>query len=76
MVVRLWVRQLDFADWVEGETRPRWVASGLKQPGALLVEPVDQDTTPKFFNVKLGRLKVAITGFLMTQGRGKRKGII
>ena len=43
-VVRVQVWWMAFADRVEGETRPRWVASGLKQPGALLVEPVDQDT--------------------------------
>ena len=46
----VWVRVqlLDFAEWVEGETQPRWVALGLKQPGALLVELVDLDTTTKF----------------------------
>ena len=27
-------------------------------------------------NVKLGKFKVAITGLLMTLGRGKRKGIM
>ena len=47
-VVWVRVRWLAFANWVEGETRLRWVAPGLKQPGALLVELVDQDTTPEF----------------------------
>ena len=27
-------------------------------------------------NIRLGRLKVAMTSFLMTLGRGKRKGIV
>ena len=27
-------------------------------------------------NVKLGKFKVAITGLLMSPGRGKRKGIV
>ena len=44
--VRVW--WLAFVNRVEGENRPRWVALGLKQPGALLVEPVDQDTILEF----------------------------
>ena len=44
-VVQVRVRRLACADRVEGGTQPRYVALGLKQPRALLVELVDRDTT-------------------------------
>ena len=44
--VRVW--WLVFAGWVEDETQPQWVAQGLRLPGELVVELVDQGTTKEF----------------------------
>ena len=37
-----------FTGRVEGETRSQWVARGLRLPGALVLDLVDQDTTQEF----------------------------